>query len=185
MGKKSARRKAFGPADYNQPTEPLEHLVLPPPEQTVPLGGWYSGGQSMPSPQAEMYPYPQGYAPNSPYEQYPRGSSLRYQPLTIRKRHRSPVPGLVGLCLMLVQLILLVRVICVLFDVVATTLWLHLLFVAGDVLVEPLRWLAANIDIAPLAGTQLLIYLEYLLAILAYGIFSRLLVGLLNALFRN
>lgn len=86
---------------------------------------------------------------------------------------------------MLVQLVLLVRVICLLFGVVATTLWLHLLFVAGDVLVEPLRWFAANINIAPLAGTQLLIYLEYLVAILAYGIFSRLLVGLLKALFRN
>lgn len=199
MGKKSARQKAFGPADYDQPTEPIERIMLPPfPDPTV--GGWYPDVQHVSSSQAETQPYPQGYTPGSPYAQPPvypvlpppvlpkkyRGRPPGgYQPLYIRKRHRSPVPGLVGLCLMFVQLALLVRVVCLFLGVTATTYWLNVFFVASDVLVEPVRWLATSVNVAPLAGTPLLIYLEFLLAILAYGVFSRLLVGFLKALFRN
>jgi hypothetical protein len=204
MGKKSARQKAFGPTDYNQPTEPVKRIILPPsPEPTAPLGGWYVEGPYAPSSQAEAYPYPQEYAPTYPYAQPPAypmlppvrpkkyrgqppgGSAPMYQPFRMRRRHRSPLPGLVGLCLMLVQLVLLIRVICLFLGVVATTFWLNLLFVASDVLVEPLRWLATTINIGPLAGTPVLIYIEFLLAILAYGIFSRLLVGVLKVLFRS
>lgn len=206
MGKKSARQKAFTPADYDQPTEPVERLILPP---TAPMGGWYAENQNVPSPQAETCPYPPGYAPVYPYDPYvqqpsalpdypvlppapykqyrgqpPGGATPTYQPLFLRRRHRSPVPGLVGVCLMLVQLVLLARVICMLFGLAATTFWLNLLFVTSDVFVEPLRWLAANFNLAPLAGTQLLVYLEFLLAILAYGICSRILVGLLKLVFR-
>ena len=86
---------------------------------------------------------------------------------------------------MLVQLTLLARVVCMLFGVTITTLWLSLLFFASDVFVLPLRWLASNINVAPLAGTPLLMYLEFLLAIFVYRIVSRLLVGLLKALFRG
>ncbi|MEO7018667.1 MAG: hypothetical protein ABI234_00765 [Ktedonobacteraceae bacterium] len=167
------------------------------------MGRWHSDAPGVPAPQAETRPFPQEYAPAYPYAQSPAasvypvypvlplaplqkpgGATPRYRPIRLRKRHRSPVPGLVGLCLMLVQLTLLARVICMLFGVAATTLWLGLLFVASDVFVEPLRWLATTINIAPLAGTQLLIYLEFLLAVIAYGLFSRLLVGLLKALLR-
>jgi hypothetical protein len=186
MGKKSARQKPFGPTDYDQPTEPVQRIILPPsPEPTAPLGGWYVEGPYAPSSQAEAHPYPQEYVPTYPYAQPPGGSAPMYQPFRMRRRHRSPLPGLVGLCLMLVQLALLIRVICLFFGVVATTFWLNLLFVASDVLVEPLRWLATTINVGPLAGTPVLIYLEFLLAILAYGIFSRLLVGVLKVLFRN
>lgn len=204
MGKKVAQQKAFRPTDYNQPTEPLESIVLPQSlEPTSPMGRWHSDAPGVPAPQAETRPFPQEYAPAYPYAQSPAasvypvypvlplaplqkpgGATPRYRPIRLRKRHRSPVPGLVGLCLMLVQLTLLARVICMLFGVAATTLWLGLLFVASDVFVEPLRWLATTINIAPLAGTQLLIYLEFLLAVIAYGLFSRLLVGLLKALLR-
>lgn len=68
-----------------------------------------------------------------------------------------------------------------LFNIQNTTLWLTLLFAAGDLFVEPIRWLAANINLSILAGTQLLLYLEFLVAILAYGLFSRLFVRILRA----
>ncbi len=86
---------------------------------------------------------------------------------------------------MLVQLALLARVVCMLFNVQNTTLWLTLLFAASDLFVQPMRWLAANVNISFLAGTQLLVFLEFLLAALAYGIFSRLFVRLLKALLNH
>lgn len=86
---------------------------------------------------------------------------------------------------MLMQLVLLARVVCMLFNIQNTTLWLTLLFAASDLFVLPMRWLAANINLAFLAGTQLLILLEFLLAALVYGILSRLLVRLLKALLNH
>jgi len=92
------------------------------------------------------------------------------------------LPGLVRLFFVLVQLVLLARALCLLFGVQSTTLWLTLLFAAGDLFIQPAHWLAANINLSVLAGTQVLIYLEFLVAILAYGLFSRLLTLLLRVL---
>jgi hypothetical protein len=209
MGKKQAQQyTAFGPGDYNQPTEPMEPIVLLPPiEPTYPImGSWYPDAQNVPAPHAHTRPFPHEYEPARPYAQSPAapvypvlspappkkqrglppgGAAPVYQPMRVSKRHRSPVPGLVGLCLFLVQLALLARVVCMGLGIAATTFWLSLLFRASDLFVEPLRWLAADINFAPLAGTQLLIYLEFLLAIIAYGIASRLLVGFLKALLHH
>jgi hypothetical protein len=209
MGKKRGQPHTdFGPDDYNQPTEPMEQIVLPPPvDPTTPMGGWYPDAQSVPAPHAHTRPFPQEQVPARPYAQSPAmpvypvlsptplrkqrgqppgGAAPVYQPMQrLRLRRRSPVPGLVRLCLFLVQLVLLARVVCMGLGIAATTYWLSLLFQASDLFVEPLRWLAAYINFAPLAGTQLLIYLELLLAVLAYGIVSRLLVGLLKALLNH
>jgi hypothetical protein len=103
-----------------------------------------------------------------------------YRPVRSRARHRSLIPGLVGFLSLLVQLVLLGRVVCMLLSITAKTPLLALLFAASDLFVWPARWLAANITISLLAGTQLLTYLEFLLSILAYGLFSRFLVRLLK-----
>lgn len=207
MGKKRAQPHTdFGPDDYNQPTEPLELPVEP----TTPMGSWYSDDQSVPAPHAHTRPFPQEYAPARPYPQPPAaapvypvlplaplkkqrgqppgGAEPVYQPMQpvrLRRRHRSPVPGLVRLCLFLVQLALLGRVVCMALGIAATTYWLSLLFQASDLFMEPLRRLTADVNFGPLAGTQLLVYLELLLAVLAYGIISRLLVGFLKALLNH
>jgi hypothetical protein len=87
----------------------------------------------------------------------------------------------VRLFLVLVQLVLLARALCMLFGVQSTNLWLTFLFAAGDLFVQPMRLLAANINLSILAGTQLLIYLEFLVAILAYGLLSRILTFILRS----
>jgi hypothetical protein len=93
------------------------------------------------------------------------------------------VPGLVGLFLFVGQLVLLARVVCVLAGVRSAAPWVTLLFAASDLFVLPVRVLAANINLSFLAGTQLLVVLELLVAILVYGVLSRLLVRLLRVLF--
>ena len=187
MGKQQAQ---FGPRDYNQTTEPVERVILPQPlEPTTPMGGWYPGALHPPGahPYVQAPDYP--VLPPAPFHQYrgqpPGGSPPVYHDSRASRRQHSLVPGLVRFCFVLVQLTLLARVVCMLFGVTITTLWLSLLFFASDVFVLPLRWLASNINVAPLAGTPLLMYLEFLLAIFVYRIVSRLLVGLLKALFRG
>lgn len=86
---------------------------------------------------------------------------------------------------MLVQVVLLARALCLLFSVQATSVWLALLFAASDLFVEPLRLLVAKLNITLLAGTQTLTILEFLVAALAYGILSRILVRMLKALLNH
>ena len=202
MRRQKARNKPFKPEDYNATTEPVERVVLPSYPYPAPT---YLDGDALNVPAAqsyarpapdEAYPYyqPPQYAvypvypvlPDAPNKKYrgspPGGSPPAPQPARQRRAHRSPLPGLVGLCLFLVQMVLLARVGCLLFNVQDTTLWLALLFAAGDLFVEPLRVLAANINLSVLAGTQLLTILEFLVAILAYGLLSRILVRLLKML---
>jgi hypothetical protein len=81
----------------------------------------------------------------------------------------------------LVQLMLLVRVGCILFNVQSAAPWFTLLVAASSLLVSPMHWLVAKINLTSMEGIQLFTDLEYLLAILAYGLFSRLLVRLLRA----
>jgi len=200
MGVTSMGKQRFGPKDYNDTTEPVERVVLPPPAAPNYAGsGLYPDAWAVPAPQTATRPFPQGTAPDYSYDQSPPvvpypvlpppkkyrgqppgGAAPFYQPA--RKFRRSPVPGLVGFGLLLVQLALLARVVCMMLNVQPASPWLALLFAASDLFVGPVRWLAANVNLSVLAGTQLLLYLEFLLAVLMYGLVSRLLVRLLKAL---
>jgi len=200
---KRQKNRPFQPSDYNETTEPLEAIGLPvyagpsyaandgfPAAQTVPAT--QPGISLPPTDVLPAYPYqPQPQAaypvlPPAPLKKYrgypPGGSPPIYDRASARRRRRSPLPGLVRFCFVLVQLILLARVLCLLFGVQNSALWLVLLSTAGDLFVQPVLWLATNINLSVLAGTQLLVYLEFLAAILAYGLFSRLLTLLLRAL---
>lgn len=206
MGRQRTQYTRFKASDYDAPTEPVECAVIPP--YMYPYAG--VGGPSpdifpIPAAQPDERPNPQGASPVYPYPYYqpaqnaaypmlppsplrdpygqpPGGASSFARPQRAQRRHRSFIPGLVGVLFLLVQLALLARVVCMLFSIQNTTLWLTLFFAASDLFVLPMRWLAANINLSFLAGTQLLILLEFLLAALAYGILSRLLVRLLKAL---
>lgn len=203
MGRQRSQNTPFKLGDYNEPTEPVERITLPPyVNPTYGASSFSPDALTVPAPQpdarpvpqdtvpAYLYPYHQQPAvypvlPDAPLKGYrgsPPGGATRY-PQPLRRRRRSVIPGLVGLFLLLVQLALLARVVCVLLGVQNTSPWLALLFAASDLFVQPVRLLAANINLSFLASApQLLTVLELLVAILAYGILSRLLVRLLKAL---
>lgn len=192
------RKQRFGPKDYEVTTEPVERIVLPPPAAPTYAGDLSPNAWAVPAPQTATRPFPHEIAPTYPYAQPqaqypvlppplkkyrgqpPGGAPSLYQPA--RKFRRSPIPGLVRLAFWLIQLTLLARVLCMLVNVQLTSPWLALLFAASDFFVQPIRWLAANINLSVLAGTSLLLYLEFLLAFLAYGLVSRFLVSLLKTL---
>lgn len=190
MSRRQSQYTPFKPEDYNQPTEPLDQVPLPP--FMGPAPGVSSGVPTAPASQEPAYPYHQQPAaypvlPQTPLKRYrgtPPGGATRYA-RPVRSLRRSAIPGLVGLFLLVVQLALLARVLCVLFGVQNTTSWLTLLFAASDLFVLPVRVLATDINLSFLAGTQLLVVIELLAAILVYGILSRLLVRLLKVLFNS
>lgn len=200
MSKKQAQNRPFQLSDYNEPTEPLDVSALPsypgpfsPPPEAFSVAPTVQAPQPYPQQPQAMYPYyqqPQAVypvLPPSPIKknrgQPPGGASSPYSaPAPARRWRRSPLPGLVRFCFILVQLVLVIRVVCMLFDVQGTAPWFALLLATGDLLVQPISWVAANINLSLLAGTPILPYLEFLVAILAYGLFSRLLTLLLRVL---
>ncbi len=192
MGRQQPHNGVFGPEDYNQPTEPLERVV--PPVQIPPI---YSQQSAVPAQQSTIYTQPEPspaypYAAPSHAQVYPvLPPETRYAPETQRppggqgryrrtRRRKSPLPALAGLVFFLIQLILLGRVACMFLSVSATNIWLALLFATSDLLAWPARWLASHLNLSLLAGTQLLVYMEFLVIILAYGLFARLLVRFLK-----
>lgn len=203
MNKQQSRNRPFQSNDYNETTEPLEVIESPlyiSPAYAANDG--FPAATTVPAPQLGVRPPPTDVLPAYPYHQQPSGGYPVLPPAPLKKYrgyppggsppvpdraparryHRSPLPGLVRFCFVLVQLVLLARVLCLLFAVQSSALWLILLSAAGDLFVQPILWLAANMNLSVLAGTQLLVYLEFLVAILAYGLFSRLLSLLLRAL---
>lgn len=195
MSKQKSQNSVFGLGDYDQPTEPLESIVLPVQSPAAyPQHSW-----TAPSPQNGIPPFTQGASPypqpaypvpspipaNTYQTQIPAGTPAAYALPHGKRPRRSRLPGLVILLCVLIQAVLLARVICMLLSITATSLWLNLLFDASDLFSWPTRWLAEHINVSVLAGTQLLIYLEFLLTILAYGILSRLLARFLKALLND
>jgi len=202
MGRQHTRNKPFTLEDYDDTTIPVQRVATPPdyayysednPDPEALIGS--PAQQHAPSNSQEAYPYRQptqtaGYPalpPARPQKQrnYPPGGSPYFaQPVRYRTR-RSPFPTLVGLCFVLVQVVLLARALCLLFSVQAPSVWLALLFAASDLFVKPLLLLVAKLNIMAMMGTQVLTILEFLVAALAYGILSRILVRILKVLLNH
>jgi len=91
----------------------------------------------------------------------------------------------VGLLFVLVQLLLLVRVVLLLLGQPSSIWWVGLIYSISSVFVLPFRLLLQNVNVPLIAGTELYNYLLVLLAILLYGLISRILVRFLKALLHS
>jgi hypothetical protein len=204
MGKKNAPDTAFSLEDYNQPTQPMERIIPPLiTSSAYTASGWYSEATTTPANEWDGQSFSPGTLPAYPFYQLPAspvypvlppaaaygkargyppgGSAPAYKHSYGRKNRRSPLPFLVRLFFIAIQLTLFARIVFMISGISANTIWLELLLGASDLFVLPVRLLVANINTSVLAGTELLIYLEFLLAILIYMLFSRLLVRCLRA----
>ncbi len=169
-------------ADANIPIpQPYEH---PFPYQevpyTMPFASPYAGGQQ---PAYPMYPPAYGYgarAPGGTPGAYP-GADARGARKTTARTRRSSLPVLVGLFFVLVQLLLLARFILILLGFSADTEWVGIIYTFSSLFALPFRILQQHFT-PPLPAFPGSIELFTLLAILAYGLFSRILVRLLKAL---
>lgn len=163
--------------EHDQPTEPMLPVVI------APFTPTRANGNAQPP----AYPY----LPPAPVKNTsaPPAGSLVYPILPTRptqhpqpKRPKvSPVPALVGFFFVLVQLLLLVRFLLKLLNVSSNALPVSVIYDVSGLFVFPFRLLLQSIAIA----LPVSIEVYTLLAILVYGLFSRILVRFLKALFNS
>ncbi|MEO8971476.1 MAG: hypothetical protein ABI406_07755 [Ktedonobacteraceae bacterium] len=179
--------------EHDQPTEPMMPVVI------APFAPTQVNGASQPA----AYPYlpsapvknkkqnghrpAGGAAASSPAQNYPASPvSPVYPVLSVRSAkqaqpRQSPIPAFVGLFFVLVQLLLLVRFMLKLLNVSGNAKWLSLVYDVSNLFVFPFRLLFQSTALSLPVSVEL----YTLLAILVYGLFSRIFVRFLKALLNS
>ena len=190
--------------EHDQPTEPALPVVLPPISPTIPYGVPTVANEYIPVPQPHDHPFPyqdMSYG-NSPYAApatpvypvlpmgndrrppggvmpgYPVGPDRGNATVPTSRARRSSLPLLVGIFFVLVQLLLLMRFVLILLAFPASTTWVGTIYTFSSIFVLPFRLLLQSF--APALPSSVELYT--LLAILIYGLLSRILVRFLKAL---
>jgi hypothetical protein len=174
-------------AEHNQPTEPFDFGVSPyaptvtadrlPPE--TPSVAMVRAAPQQPqvgqAPLIGAYPF----LPVSPVRQNSQAEGGMTVPakdvrvsVAARRRVRKVFPALVGLCFVLVQVLVLVSFVCKVVGQWDSVLWVNVLYVISDVLVWPVQTLVHQLPAPMVIPEQIFM----LLAILIYGIVSRIVV---------
>lgn len=168
--------------EHDLPTEPIPHPAPQP--QAYPPPPYIIGGQAQqPAGNNAVYPY----LPPAPVMPGGKGGRIgntvpvwpARQGKAARNR-RSPIPMLVGLCFVIIQLLLLAHFILKLINTPADVFWAGVVYETGDIFLWPFQLITQQITLSIPANIEVLA----LLAILVYGLLSRLLVHLLKALLR-
>ncbi len=167
--------------EHDLPTEPIPH---PSPQQQAypPWQPSISRGQAQQPPASNaVYPYFPP-APAVPGRKGGRiGNTVPVRPprqINAARARRSSIPRLVGLCFVVIQLLLLAHFILKLINVSADVFWAGVVYEAGDIFLWPFQFIQQQITLSIPTNIEVLA----LLAILVYGLLSRLLVHLLKAL---
>lgn len=198
--------------EHDQPTEPMPYFPPPQLAPTLPAGIAPVDEPTLPVPGPYEQPFPQQYAPGvqlpappyspDPARPYPylppapdkrKGKKNRSdaeaspdQPvqkarpsLSMRIMRRSG-PTLVGMFFVAMQLLLLARIVLKILGQPGSDLWVGTVYTLSDVCVLPVYALLQQIHLTlPFAE------MYTLLAILLYGLLSRILVRGLKALLRH
>lgn len=176
--------------EHNQPTEPMMPVVIAPfaPTQingTVqPPAYPYLPPAPVKKKKQDGYRPAGGAAPSSPAPTFPASPVypvLPVKPAKQAQRKQNPIPALVGLFFVAVQLLLLVRFMLKLLNVSGNAKWLSLVYEISDLFVFPFRLLLQNTALS----VPISVEVYTLLAILVYGLFSRILVRFLKALLNS
>ena len=198
---------------HEAPTEPMMPIFPPTSHSaaTVPNGEPTVEGYDIPMPTPHERPFPYQHVPQagpaaSGSSQTPVYPVLPAAPQHVRKGKRpaggavpnypvgaatpatktryrqrpSAWPTVVGVFFVLVQLLLLVRFVLRLLNVSGSILWVGLIYATSGAFVFPFRLLFQNMNI-PIPNA---LEIYTLIAILVYGLFSRLVVRLLKAILR-
>ena len=190
--------------EHSAPTEPL----LPPVEETVPTGGVTP--PAFPAPLPYEQPFPQQQAQDVPQQQGPSSPpAVTVYPVlppapTIQQGHRpagsvvpiqpqnpgysarsgkSVIPMLVGVFFVAVQFLLLISFSARLISLSSYQQWLQGIYGVSSIFLLPFLLLFEHITLPFSHTVGMEVYT--LLAILVYGLLSRLLVRLLKVLLRS
>ncbi len=149
------------PHQYVQPASSIHGGV----QHTPPLSPSYSVPPAMPSPSRE----------NSPIVAH--GQELTNKAVQRKSVFRNILPLIVGMSFVAIQTLLLLRFLLKVFGISSDNAWVGVVYEVSNVFVLPFHALFLQLAI-PLFFT---VELYTLLAILAYGVISRILVHILKA----
>ena len=191
--------------EHDEPTEPIHQVDIAAFVPTIPASSLIE--EDVPSAKSATQPLPQHYVqppaqssahlppPNVyPYlparkEDFqanrPAGGAVPVQstpvPVSLQARKGRMIPIVVGMCFVAVQVLLLLRFVFKLLTFSSDVSWVAAVYGVSNVFILPFRVLFLQFSI-PLFGT---IELYTLLAILVYGIVSRIVVRILKVIFRT
>ena len=214
MRRQQPQENRFEPKDeHEQPTEPMSQVILAPfssptfePELAV-------DQVDIPAPRLDERPFPKRgpnpidvmyrqpatppvypILPQAPTERRngrpPGGAPPRIHPhrpdkSVPRKPRRSSFPVLVRLFFFAVELVLLLSLLFPFFGLSGSNVWVGLVYAISAILMQPFHLLLENIRIPLIYGTKLYNDLLIVVALLAYGLLSRILVRFLKALLHS
>lgn len=169
--------------EHDQPTDPMLPVVIAP----------FAPTQANGNPRSSAYPYlpPAPSKKNGSYNAAPGGTPANamnpaYPILPARPAQQaqpkvSPVPALIGFLFVLLQVLLLARFLLKLLNVSGSTLPVSVIYTISGLFVFPFRLLLQSVAITLPVSVEV----YTLLAILVYGLFSRILVRFLKALLHS
>ncbi len=172
---------------HDEPTEPIPELDAIP-TVTLPPQPPYPPAQGVPQVPYPPYPRgPEGIYPPGGYQQYPQnpanpapqaGIQRGTQPgLASRQgKSRSAVPILIGLCFVCLQFLLLLRFVLKLLGITTDQGWVGGIYGISDIFVVPFQLLWQLVSL----HTPAQIEVYTLLAVIGYGIISRVVVHCLK-----
>ncbi len=192
--------------EHDEPTEPIRQVDIAAFVPTIPASSFAE--EDVPSAKSATQPFPQHYVqppaqssahhlppPNVyPYlparkEDFqanrPAGGAAPVQstpvPVSIQARKGRMIPIAVGMCFVAVQALLLLRFVFKLLAFSSDISWVAAVYGVSNIFILPFRVLFLQFSI-PLFGT---IELYTLLAILVYGVVSRIVVRILKLFFKT
>lgn len=142
--------------DGNSPTEPMIPIILTP----------YTTHIRQP----EVQQHPESEVP-----------VVQAETVSSPQSRRSPVPIVVGIVFVCVQVVLLARVVLMLFGVDSSISWTAWLYVLSGGFAWPFKLLIERLPVPAQIAPEVVSYVSPLLAILVYGFLSRIMVRFLKA----
>ncbi len=183
--------------EHDEPTEPLPQEDVAAFVPTVPNSSVSPNEEDVPSPKTTTHPFPHRFIeepqtpanvypvlparPNLPSSNYPAKPETANNASQRTSARRKILPLAVGMCFVAIQMLLLVRFLLKLLSVSSDSAWVGVVYGVSNVLVLPFRALFLQLAIPQLFTVEL----YTLLAILVYGIVSRILVHTLKVLMKT
>lgn len=189
--------------EHDEPTEPMRRADVAAFVPTIPNTALPSDEEDVPSPKSATHPFPSQYVqhasslqgslqqlppltpvlpakPTMPHENSPIVPVVASHPSQQKKAHGKMIPITVGMSFVAIQMLLLFRFLLKVLNVPSNTFWVGSVYGVSNVFVLPFRILFLQLAIPQIFTVEL----YTLLAILAYGVVSRILVHLLKVLFK-
>jgi hypothetical protein len=182
--KGSKKKQSYQVDEHDMPTEPIPAILFPTPDLEQPPPA-YPYIQTPTSGMGSAYPVFPGTPSRTSYGGWPTNAAWSYRN-TKREdtRRRRFLPACVGLFFLCVQLLLIARLGVRFLGLSPDITWVAFVTAMSDTFVFPFRLLWVQI---PLVSTLLPVNMEVytFVAILAYRVLSRLLVGILKVILKS